>query len=357
MADVNDRGQLIVITGLVLATVFVALALVVNGAIYTENVASRDTGIESSHAQEDRLVVEEDLRTLIDRSNRQTESDDWSNVESTFMEGHEKWRSAQMVRHGITGRSFSSSVESVTEGTYARQVDESRNFTAGGSEAGKSDWTLAQDIREAGPFRLNVTRQSLLNVSDFDTLTEPVGTVSDNAFYVSIENDTAEWRVYLFRDGAGTVYLYTVAPGDDSLTEQFDSVENGLLDADEICLSNSGDDYASVDFRESRFADSDVCGALSFYDEEVLGANHSIHYRNARTSSTLNLIGESDRARGSYELVVDTRTDRTPFYAPESGDDPHATAIIHSAAISVDYRSSRLHYGSETLTGTWRVVP
>lgn len=358
MADVNGRGQLIVITGLVLAAVFIALALVVNGAIYTENVASRDTGLESSHAQEDRLVVEEDLRTLIGRSNRQTGSDDWDNVESTFMKGHEKWRSAQMVRHGITGRSFSSSVESVTEGTYARQVDESRNFTAGGSMDGEPDWTLAENVHDAGPFHLNVSRQSLLDVEDFDTqLTEPVAAVNDNAFHVSIENATGEWRVYLFRDAAGTVYLYTVGPNDDNLTEQFVSVDTGLLEADEICASNSNDDYATLDFRRSRFGDSDVCQALSFYDEEVLGTGHSIHFRNARTSTTLDLVGEDDRARGTYELVVDNRADRTPFYAPESGNDPHATSVIHSATLSVDYRSSRLHYRSETLTATWRVVP
>lgn len=357
MADVNDRGQLIIITGLVLATVFIALALVVNGAIYTENVASRDTGIESSNAQEDRLEIEEDLRMLIDRSNRQTETDDWSDVESTFLEAHGRWRSAQSDRHGITGRSFSSSIDSVTEGTHVRQVDETRNFTAGGTQAGEPDWTLAENVTEAGPFHLNVSRGSLLNVSGFDDhLTEPVRAVSDNAFYVSIQNDTAEWRVYLFRDGTGTVYLYTVGPDDDPLSEQFDSVDTGLLEADEICLSSSTDDYATVDFRESRFAGSDVCGALSFYDTEVLGADHSIHFQNARTSSTLDLIGEDDRASGTYELVVDSRADRAPYYAPESGNDPHATAVIHTATLSIDYRSSRLHFRSTALTASWRVV-
>ncbi len=58
MEDVNhDRGQLILITGLVIAAVLVGTVMILNTAIYTENLATRDTGDDTSEAIEFRNVV------------------------------------------------------------------------------------------------------------------------------------------------------------------------------------------------------------------------------------------------------------------------------------------------------------
>lgn len=58
MEDVNhDRGQLILITGLVIAVVLVGTVMILNTAIYTENLATRDTGDDTSEAIEFRNVV------------------------------------------------------------------------------------------------------------------------------------------------------------------------------------------------------------------------------------------------------------------------------------------------------------
>lgn len=348
----RDRGQLIVITVLVLAAVLIALALVVNTAIYTENIASRDSSAESGQVQEDRHLIEEDLQRLIDRSNRETEADDWSNVESTFMNGHVHWKAALQDRASVNGRSVTTSIQSTTQGTYIRQST-NRNFTAGGAIPGHTDWTVAENVTEAGPFQLDVERSSLLDVNDLESLTDPVAAVSGNAFYVSIENSTGEWKVYVFRDSSSNVYLYTVGPGEGNLTTQFDEIDGGLLDAEGICVENSTDESVTLDFREPWFGELD-CATLEFYNERTLGTDHNIRYRNARTSDPLS---KNDRAKGTYDIVVDVDADREPFYEPGSGERPQATAVIHTATISMEYRSTELYFRTVSVTTSWSVVP
>lgn len=362
MADVRDRGQLIVITALVLAAVLIALALVVNSAIYTKNVASRDTGIESGYVQGERQLVEEGLQKLVDRANRETGADDWSSVNTTFTNGYTHWDATLRDRASVTGRSVTTSLQSTTQGTNIRQANASRNFTAGGpTMAGDPDWTLAENATQAGPFRLDVERESLLDVDGFDAnLSDPVAAVSGNAFHVSIENSTGEWKIYVFRDSAdSTVYLYSVGPGEDNLTQQFDQVREGLLDSNDVCVAGTTGGTVGLDFRETRFGNDSIdCGAIEFYNERTLGTTHDIGYQNARTSADdVGLLGEDDRARGTYDVVVDVRTDRTPFYEPDSGNSPHATAVIHSATVSMEYRSTELYLRSVTVTSSWSAVP
>lgn len=58
MDDVaSDRGQLILIAGLVLATLLVAMVLILNAAIYTENVATRAEATDSGDAVAFRATV------------------------------------------------------------------------------------------------------------------------------------------------------------------------------------------------------------------------------------------------------------------------------------------------------------
>ena len=71
MADVTgrERGQMLLIGSLIVATSFVGLALVVNGAIYTENLSTRETSGEAERVAETQQFAVNDLQELIDRSN------------------------------------------------------------------------------------------------------------------------------------------------------------------------------------------------------------------------------------------------------------------------------------------------
>ena len=53
MADVTgrERGQILLVASLVVATSFVGLALVVNGAIHAENLSTRETSGDDPNAK------------------------------------------------------------------------------------------------------------------------------------------------------------------------------------------------------------------------------------------------------------------------------------------------------------------
>ncbi|MUV87220.1 hypothetical protein GJ631_11755 [Natronomonas sp. CBA1123] len=352
MADVGQRGQLILVTGLLIAVILIGLALVVNGAIYTENLSTRESSNEPREALEQRHVTEGDVQSLIDTANRNATTDDYGVVRDAFVDGLTLWADSQRAEKLRTGRLVSTELNSTTEGTQIRQTNASRNLTAGGSLAGDANWTLVEDTTEAGPFVLDIDRASLLNITDFDTLSDPLAAVSDNAFHVSVETTSGTWKVYLFRDGtAGEVYLYVVDPGEDigALSDLSALVSNS-------CVAGATGSSATVDFREPRFGtDATDCPELDFYNTSVVGTDHHIHYRNARTSA-IGLLGETDRARGTYELVVDTRADRTPYYGPGTAVNPRARSIIHAVTVDAEFRSDGVVHGSDEIEAEWSVV-
>jgi len=72
VAHLNDdeRGQIILIAALALAVTFIGLALVVNSAIYTQNLASRGEVAGSNDALEMRAMVEANIGQGIVAANR-----------------------------------------------------------------------------------------------------------------------------------------------------------------------------------------------------------------------------------------------------------------------------------------------
>lgn len=69
MANRRDRGQLILITGLVIAVLLVAMVLILNSAIYTENVATRGVDKGGNDAIDFRNTVVEGAEEIIEKEN------------------------------------------------------------------------------------------------------------------------------------------------------------------------------------------------------------------------------------------------------------------------------------------------
>jgi len=70
----DDRGQIILIAALALAVTFIGLALVVNSAIYTQNLASRGEVAGSNDALEMRAMVETNVGQGVTAANRYNHS-------------------------------------------------------------------------------------------------------------------------------------------------------------------------------------------------------------------------------------------------------------------------------------------
>ena len=87
MAEMNDRGQLILVAGILLAVLFIALALLVNAAIYTDNVATRG-GDSACEVLEYQAGVTDSIGGLIDAENAAASGgDDFNDVNSSVAGG------------------------------------------------------------------------------------------------------------------------------------------------------------------------------------------------------------------------------------------------------------------------------
>ena len=83
MADVTgttNRGQLILVSGLTLAVTLLILVLLLNTAIYTENVATRGLDSEVGDAANFQQTVDAELAAIIDQYQSENECDFIDNV-------------------------------------------------------------------------------------------------------------------------------------------------------------------------------------------------------------------------------------------------------------------------------------
>lgn len=70
----RERGQLVLLSGLLLATSLVALVLILNSAIYTENLATRNDGVPATDAIEYRENARQGAAGAIEHVNRHARS-------------------------------------------------------------------------------------------------------------------------------------------------------------------------------------------------------------------------------------------------------------------------------------------
>ena len=157
MADV-DRGQLLIITGLLRAVVFVGLALAVNRAVYTGTLGSRDTTGEATDALEQQQSVEEELSRTVDRTNTRNKTWGTETIAEEFRDSIENRSDAYTTEEASRGTDVRVDTYNLTNGTRLRQTNASRNFT---SANGQTDWQLASDVEESGQFAVDVRNDSL----------------------------------------------------------------------------------------------------------------------------------------------------------------------------------------------------
>lgn len=356
MADVTgrERGQMLLIASLIVATSFVGLALVVNSAIYTENLSTRETSGEAERVVENRQLAANDLQELIDRSNAAVAGDNFTAVENGYSDGLAVWSDSLERQYQRTGRFVDYQPNETVEGTRIQQTNASRNFTAGGSVDDPGEWTLVNDTTRAGEFEMTVDRTDLLEA--------PAGLVLDillgRTFYIEIVDEAGQtWEVYVFQDDsvasdAASVVVRPPGGFDFSLLDPLST-----LGSDDRCTTTG--ENVSLDLVKGTF-DGEECSELSFYTDNVTGTPHSISYRNTKTGGVslplLPDIPADDRVTGTYNLTVDTNASRDPYYGPTSGDDPNAKAVIYEASVDAEFRSKSVVYRNEDLRARWSRV-
>jgi len=301
MADVDDRGQLLLVGALTLAVMLVALAVLLNAAIYTGNVATRDAGTGAGEA----IEYEGEARTMAQASIDGVDGDTYTEIRGNFTDSVDGWDDLVHTHSAASLAATNVTTLDMTNGSRIGQ-DTDRNFT---DHNGNSTWTVAGDSH-ARAFRMNVTQDSLRDGAT-------------DAFQVTFDDGTDEWGVFIHSDGSGNV---AVTVENETDTEVGDG-----------CTVDPGaDGRALVDITDGTVAGQD-CPELRFF--ENLSGTYTVGYVDA-------LDGDK-QVNGTYSLVVDQPEGSLVTGADEDAGVPTVSPALYSANLSVTYRSSDLLYKSE----------
>lgn len=311
MADVTgrarDRGQLLLISALGMAIMFVALALILNTGIYTENLATRSGDIGGGS---DAIRLQESAQTGItevfeytNAHNNTTHTDLYANLST----GVDDWSNTSGKLTAARGTASRVDQPATVNGTRIEQTNATREFT---NESGNAtDWTLVTQVSNTREFRMNVPKSGLLDLFS-------------GAFKVFVKDGSDEWRMTVSEDTLGGINVTVEHPGGSG-----------------SCVEDT--DQAWINITDGTFNGTE-CDPLEF--GKGLSTPYRIEFAN------------SDEVNGTYHLIVDNETlaeNPSPHFNDDDGSgSPWVTPAIYSTNITVTYQSPRLYYNR-----SFRIAP
>lgn len=322
MADVNpwsntgpgdcleDRGQLLLVTALSLAILFVTLALILNTAIYTENLATRSGDIGgATDAVRYQDAARDGIGGVIEFANANNNTSH-STLQSNLSTGVDSFRNYSARLFASGDRAVEVTLEDSADGTRIEQSDESRNFT---NRSGVTNWILVENVENTREVRFHV----------FSNLLEDLGLTP---FRMILAGPTDTWELTV-SDPTGT-----------SIEIEIDSPSGT-----DTCSTSDSDAWINV--TDGTFA-GESCDPLDSFGDGI-GTPYDIRFEN------------SEDASGTYTMIVDNASlsndveagTNTHLYEDGAGQ-PFAAHAIYSANVTVVYETSRLYYNTSV-----RVAP
>lgn len=306
MADLSaqgrDRGQILLIAALALGVTFVALALILNAAIFSENLATRGGTTGGDEAIEYRDDIRRGIGTVLADENREatdsTTHSDLQNRMQTALGGINEFISRHEVR---LGRTVNVSWSGDTDGLRIFQTNEARAFT---NDGGIDNWTLASTVDNTRDFELNVSQSGLSETC----------THHQSCFNLSISDGVTDWNVSV-RNTSGV---------------EVDVEGSGACDPVD-------EEWVVIDLTAGTVNGTD-CGALSFADAPSSG--YDIEFNGA------------DQIEGTYSLVIDDTAVASTGDYDSGGGDPSFTDALYDVTVQYEYETADL-----SIDTTLRVAP
>ncbi|WP_255150301.1 hypothetical protein [Halorarius halobius] len=344
MADVSrDRAQLLIVGGLALAVTLVALAIILNSAIYTGNLATRESNHDTRAVVEHEATVNQSLGRAIRFSNTENPAAPEKNFSEEVVVINDRLR--EQTRNGVITHVSASVTD---KGTRMAQLDDTRGFSAGGG-TGETDWTLVDDLESTRTYRMRLDKTTLF---DADSLFDTRSTITSTAFTVVVTDSGGDtWEVYIYQSSVtGNAYLMTNDPDDSFL-----GADTLLTVLDGSCAA-AGPEVV-VDFKTGTFGPApDVrfphgvapmattpntrCSELSWYDPSE---SYDVRYENTEDG------GGVPTVQGKWELVVSKDyggLDTSQFYDPGDGH-PFAHAAITEVQTTMSFRTPEVTYRTQ----------
>ena len=305
MSDDADRGQLLVIVGLIIAVSFIGLAVALNAAIFSENLSTRES-VDAEEAAAYTAGVEPAIGDAYDETNdggAATAAD----ARTEFGDLLGEWETAKEREAAREGADFG--LNRTAHVGWRLEQDANRSFTPEGN-ASATDWTVADGVQNISAFELSVKRTKLYNGAD------------TAAFHVFLSDGTDTWKVFVYRDGSDNI----VVSADDPPTPQCTRTTNRAV----INVSNGS--VAGTD-----------CDALDL--PASLDGTLEVKFQNVQSS------GGDERVNGTYTVIVngsdaiDTDTDDEPIKFNRSGEaPPTAAAVVYAVNYTTTYERADVEH-------------
>lgn len=321
MADVNglgrapDRGQMLVVVAFGVAVMLVALALILNTAIYTENISTRGSDISGGQdAIQYRASTHEMLVGTVQYVNRNNNSS-YDHLERNVRFAVWNYSNAsgrQQAGDGIVTRT---TVEKQTSGTHV--YNSSGNFS---DVDGDSNWTVAETANGVRSFTLEADRSTLAGDDPPPVESEPV-------FHVNFSDagDDEFYRVYIYNDtSVGSDEANVTVEGQ---TDDGETFKDG-------CERDWNGDTLDVDITGAT-VDGERCGPLE-HVANVTSDPFGIAFNNTYDAGN----GENT-IEGNYSMVVWSDYDHT------AEDAPSRSRAIYAATVKVVYETKRLYFKTD----------
>lgn len=307
----DDRGQIVLLVGFTLAVLFVALALILNSAIYAENLATRSETGAGDGPISVRNEVQSGTASILDFVNTYNNTAA-SHVTDNLTATVEDYREVAGRRAAVDGRLLNVSIESIAMGSRLGQTNATRNLTR---RDGTANWTLASGVH---------ARSLVFDIEDnrtSSTSCSPGG----KCFQLNATSGGDVWRMAVYENSTDMVI-------------EVEGVDGTVATCSP---SPDGSTRASIDLAAGTI-DGTACPALRTsmpgppYDLEVV---------------------HGDLATGTFEVIVDDDTiapspDPDRYFGPTASESPRVTHAAYATEIRITQRSERLVYN-----GTVRVAP
>lgn len=317
----RNRGQIILIAAFALAVTFVALALIVNSAIFTENLASRGETAGGDDALSMRAMAEAGVGRSIEGANRRNYSSDAELTEAVQRGVRNVSRQTQF-QQSASGSLVD--VAYVDERSGKRIVQNSTGSFS--SDSGATEYTVVGDVERVPVEGGNGTRAFRINATDINA------SASGSAFEVKVNATGAtgnedSWRMRVWLTG-GEVHVETTR-------------NDGGSTSTESCAVAAAGPSHRVDVTGGT-VEGRPCDALRTTPDGVnhrfasgAGNNYDVTFRNA------------DQLAGNFSMVVHDESGVTLPHVDDllaGGGSPHYTNAIYDVTVRYRYDTPGTSY-------------
>jgi hypothetical protein len=284
----RGRAQILLVTAFALAVAFVALSVVINGAIFTQNLATRGDTAGGGDALQQRQQAEQMVGDLLEHVNANYSSTSTSTQE--FKDAVSDLSNASSYQQSVAGRAVDYAYQSSTDGTRVYRSS-AGNFT---NNTADPDWIVAEDV--------GGTRQFDITVTDTTALSSLTGSLE-----INVTNGSDTWQLQVYDGATGDLTVRTTDPDGNT----------------ETC-SASGTPV-TINVTDGRL-DGRPCAALQF--GEGVAGTYDIRFNN------------SDNVEGRYSLLVDQAS------VAQIGNATNES-IVYSGTVRYTYRTANLIYETD----------